>query len=319
MTVGIGLIGAGAHGTRYRDHLARGDVPGVELRALCRRNAEKGQAQAAEAGARYHSSVGELIRDPAVDAVVVATPVEHHGAAVEAALAVGRPVLVEKPLVPSVAAARTLLTSVSRRPDVPVMVAQTLRYDALFAGLARAAAGIGGVRCVQVTWARPGLAERFAARDVRHGALLDLGVHFFDWIQALPGVPRLERALARDRTGDEDEVLALLEGDGLQVAATVHLRAPARVGAVRIFGADAVLEGDLTGHRARRLDADGETALDLEPPRPALVPVLKAFAAAVRGERNPIPPRDGAQAVACAEACLKSLGTGGFEKVEALP
>ena len=56
----------------------------------------------------------ELVRDPAVEAVVIASPQETHRAIAEAAVALGKPVFCEKPL------ADTL--------DVPDMAEKTLRY-----------------------------------------------------------------------------------------------------------------------------------------------------------------------------------------------
>src|SRR5262249_24069975 len=50
--VGVGVVGAGKHGTRYLNHL-RADVPDLRLVALSRGDAVAGAAQARELGCRF--------------------------------------------------------------------------------------------------------------------------------------------------------------------------------------------------------------------------------------------------------------------------
>ncbi|MBS4753769.1 Gfo/Idh/MocA family oxidoreductase [Nocardioides sp. zg-ZUI104] len=92
-----GIVGPGhiagvfAQGLR----LARGGT----LHAVASRDPARAAAFAAEHGAaRRHGSYDDLIADPEVDAVYVATPHAHHAAPTVAALRAGKPVLCEKPL-----------------------------------------------------------------------------------------------------------------------------------------------------------------------------------------------------------------------------
>jgi predicted dehydrogenase len=80
-------------GAVIRDH-PRMHVAGVGSRDLARAQVAAGELGAPTA----HGSYAELVEDPAVQAVYVATPHTGHAEVVEAALAAGKPVLCEKPL-----------------------------------------------------------------------------------------------------------------------------------------------------------------------------------------------------------------------------
>ena len=97
MTVRIGLIGAGGMG---RAHLARiaGDLSGGQIVAVADLNLEGARAVAEPLGARVYGSGAELIADPDVDAVLIATFGKVHAPDVIAAVGAGKYVLCEKPL-----------------------------------------------------------------------------------------------------------------------------------------------------------------------------------------------------------------------------
>ena len=60
-----------------------------------------------------------------------------------------------------------------------------------------------------------------------------------------------------------------------------------------------------------------EEVVSLEEPVPTVRETLRAFTRVVRGEiPNPIPPSEGARAVAIAHACLRSAASGEAEAVE---
>jgi predicted dehydrogenase len=103
-TIGVGIIGAGwitrAHA------LAIGTIAQVapvgkpvEIRMLAARGSERGEAMATRLGIeRFTTDWRELVGDPSVHVVVNASGVYGHREATEAALALGKPVLCEKPL-----------------------------------------------------------------------------------------------------------------------------------------------------------------------------------------------------------------------------
>jgi myo-inositol 2-dehydrogenase/D-chiro-inositol 1-dehydrogenase len=103
MTIKVGLIGAGVMGADHARILATA-VSGVELIAVSDPALERRSKIVEICGSvRTFLDPMDLIRDRSVDAVLVASPDETHGRLVLACLAVGKPVLCEKPLAPSVA------------------------------------------------------------------------------------------------------------------------------------------------------------------------------------------------------------------------
>ena len=96
--VGVGVIGVG--GISSHVHLPGLRLsPHAEIVALCDSDSDRLQQQAQAYGvAHTFSSYEELLQDPAVDAVVVATPTLLHAPIALAAIAAGKHVLVEKQL-----------------------------------------------------------------------------------------------------------------------------------------------------------------------------------------------------------------------------
>jgi myo-inositol 2-dehydrogenase / D-chiro-inositol 1-dehydrogenase len=97
-TVGVALVGAGRMGAFHAETLAR-RLPGARLAAVA--DAAPGAAErlAGELGAdRAYTDAAQLWDDPAVDAVVIASPARSHADLVVAAAAAGRHVFCEKPM-----------------------------------------------------------------------------------------------------------------------------------------------------------------------------------------------------------------------------
>lgn len=106
-TFGIGVVGSGIMGPRMIASLDR--HPRLCAAALCDARPEAlAQAHELAPAARVALDLQDLLADPAVDAVCIASPPAHHLAGVRAAAAAGKPVLCEKPLAVSVAEAQAL-------------------------------------------------------------------------------------------------------------------------------------------------------------------------------------------------------------------
>ena len=98
-----GLIGCGDISEKRVAPALRA-AAGSQLVAVARARAELAAAFAARHGAgRSFADWRELVRDPEIDAVYVATPVRHHAEQAIAALEAGKHVLCEKPMALSVA------------------------------------------------------------------------------------------------------------------------------------------------------------------------------------------------------------------------
>jgi predicted dehydrogenase len=98
-----GLVGTGDIAEK-RVAPALRDVPRSSLVAVARRKAELAESFARRFGAgRWFSDWRDLVRDPEVDAVYVATPVDLHADITVAAAEAGKHVLCEKPMALTVA------------------------------------------------------------------------------------------------------------------------------------------------------------------------------------------------------------------------
>lgn len=165
-------------------------------------------------------SYDELLRDPTLDAIVLATPVATHVELASRAIAAGKHVLVEKPLATSRSAAHTLLKQ-AEDAGLIAMAGHTFLYNAAVMLVAeRLRAGEFG-RPVYVHSSRVNLGIHRSDASV----LWDLGPHdvsiLLEWIGEVPAVVRAT-GLASLRGHEPDVAFLYLEFPS-GVIANVHL------------------------------------------------------------------------------------------------
>lgn len=137
-TIGVGLVGYGYWGPLLARNFAA--VPGARLIAICDADpARRALAQAQHPGVRIAAAIGELLADPHVTAVAIATPVSTHFELARACLAAGRHVLVEKPLAATGDEAEALADEAARRALV-LLVDHTFLYSGAVQAIAAAIA-----------------------------------------------------------------------------------------------------------------------------------------------------------------------------------
>lgn len=106
----IAIVGCGAIAkTRHAPAVAAN--PNATLYAVCDPVKANADALAGEYGAKAVYDLGELLRDEAVEAVIICTPERFHCANVTAALDAGKDVLCEKPLAMSPAEGEQILAA----------------------------------------------------------------------------------------------------------------------------------------------------------------------------------------------------------------
>ncbi len=91
------IIGCGAIHTCHVDALRH--VPGAVLRAIVDIDSEKGSRLAADYGCQFYQDYREMLLDDAIDVVHICTPHYLHKPMILAALAAGKQVFCEKPVV----------------------------------------------------------------------------------------------------------------------------------------------------------------------------------------------------------------------------
>jgi predicted dehydrogenase len=122
----IGVIGYGYWGPNLVRNFI--ECPGAAVRAVCDRSPSRlALVERRYPGIRTTTSASELIDDPRVDAVVIATPVQHHFELAMQSLRAGKHTLVEKPLASSSEQARRLIDEAAARRLV-LMTGHTFVY-----------------------------------------------------------------------------------------------------------------------------------------------------------------------------------------------
>jgi predicted dehydrogenase len=124
--VRIGVVGLGYWGPNLARNFAA--LPGCEL-ADCCDSSEEALARVAPMfpTARFSAELDELLSDPQLDAIALATPVPSHAELAIRVLAAGKHCLVEKPLAQSVADAERVLAA-ARESGRTLMVGHLLEY-----------------------------------------------------------------------------------------------------------------------------------------------------------------------------------------------
>ena len=178
----VGTIGAGWIADKMAEALSPLDE--AEVLAIASRSLEKARQFADERGiSRAYGSYEELVEDPDVDLVYVATPHSHHYPHARLALQHGKPVLVEKAFTANAREAEALLT-LARERHLFITEAIWTRYMPLSMKVKEIMDSgiIGEPRILTATLCyEMEQKERIIRPDLCGGALLDLGVYVLNF------------------------------------------------------------------------------------------------------------------------------------------
>ncbi|MCV2395403.1 Gfo/Idh/MocA family oxidoreductase [Actinotalea sp. M2MS4P-6] len=128
MTIRIGLIGAGGMGRAHVDRIEN-ELAGGKVVAVADANLDSARAAAEPLGATVYRTGDELIADPDVDAVLIATFGKVHAPDVIAAVRAGKYVLCEKPLATTKEDAQAILEAEQEAGKKLVTVGYMRRFD----------------------------------------------------------------------------------------------------------------------------------------------------------------------------------------------
>ena len=191
-TVRWGIIGCGDV-TEVKSGPGFQKAAGSELVAVMRRNEGLAADYARRHGVpRWYGKAEDLIGDPMVDALYVATPPDTHAHYALLAAAAGKPAYVEKPMARHTPECRAMVEAFSSA-RLPLYVAYYRRRLPRFTAVAEILAGgaLGDLTEVAYRYSAPKhLASsgwRVAAESSGGGLILDLGSHVLDLIDFFAG------------------------------------------------------------------------------------------------------------------------------------
>lgn len=260
-----GILGAGAIAATVGADIAAS--PGSQLAAVGSRDLARAEAFARDNSvARAYGSYADLVADPDVDVIYIATTHGQHHEHALLALAAGKPILVEKAFTLNAREAREVV-AFARERQLFCMEAMWMRMNPL---VRRAKEIVDSGTIGDVLSVRAELCTRFEF-DAAHrlfdlaaggGALLDLGVYPIHFAWLLLGRPDRVDAMGTLSPTGSDVTAGLQCGYRSGAVAQILTSAATRgVGAAEIYGTLGTLTLGPRIHRATTLTvatADGE-------------------------------------------------------------
>jgi predicted dehydrogenase len=243
----VGIIGYGLAGEVFHAPLVD-SVDGLEVAAVVTSDAERARrAAAAYPGVQVVARADELW--PLVEAVVVAAPNRAHVPLGLAAIERGLPVVMDKPIAPSLADAERLVAA-AEATGVLLSVFQNRRWDGDFLTVRRLIERVGEVRRFESRYERwrpelEGGWRQLGDPDEGGGLLLDLGAHLVDQALLLLGPARGVYAELDSRRGgevDDDTFVAIEHESGARSHLWMSAVAPLHGRRLRVNGADGGIE-----------------------------------------------------------------------------
>ncbi len=319
MTVHWGLIGSGDI-ARKRIAPALRDLSSCTLAAVCRARGELAEAFAREFGApRWYGSLPELLADPEIDAVYIATPVHLHAAQCLAAADAGKHVLCEKPLAMNVRECDDIIAA-CRSNGVTLGVAYYRHFYPVVARIRSilASGDIGAPVLAQVN-----AFEHFnpAPEHPRHwlvvreqsggGPMFDFGCHrievLLDVLGPIRGVTSMVGNVAFQRDV-EDTAVAMFqfERGGYGTLSVTHAaREPQDT--LTIFCTEGSLHVASLNSGILHVRRGAQESIESLPPHPNLhLPLIEDFSAALLAKRAPTVTGETGRAVAVVEERIYS-------------
>ncbi len=304
------------------------DSRAIRISVAHTRTEASAAAFCAQAGLRWVGALDQILRDPAIEAVVFATPHSQHTGQIAAAAAAGKHVFVEKPFALSVADAHASIAA-ARTAGIVLGVGFNRRFhpsmlrlkQAIRSGRMGTLVSLGAEQTALHGLALTAEAWRAQAEEAPGGAMTAIGVHLVDGMIDLNGpiaevFSRVHRRAATFADDTTDILLRFVNGVSGHIfcstAATPHYRMAAygTGGFAEILGhpmATFRLVPAIAGeHRVTAppevTGTDGFNMLTAE---------LEAFAAAITGDAPfPTPLTEILHGVAVFEAILASAAAG---------
>jgi predicted dehydrogenase len=317
MAIRWGIIGCGDV-TEVKSGPGFQKAEGSDLVAVMRRDAAKARDYAERHSVpRWYDRADDLIADPAVDAVYIATPPSSHRDLARRVAAAGKPCLVEKPMALNHAECLQMVEAFARA-GVPLWVAYYRRALPRFLLVREHLedGAIGRLTSVHVQVTAPLLtgpaasAWRVDPATAGGGLLFDLGSHVFDLLDFLAGPVTRIASVAMNTGGTyaaEDVTTAAFACASAAGSAIFNFNAPAKTDVMTFVGSEGEIETPIFGDTdviVRR--RAGEQRLDVRNPAHVHQPLIQTIVDELHGRGTcPSTGESGARASWVLDECVR--------------
>jgi myo-inositol 2-dehydrogenase/D-chiro-inositol 1-dehydrogenase len=319
------VLGCGRIGTMHARNLAR--HPQARLTSVFDVFTKASDAMAAELGVRAAASVDEVLADPEVDAVLIATSTDTHVDLIAAAARAGKAVLCEKPIALDMAKVERCWAEIADL-GATVMIGFNRRFDPSFRAVHdRLMAGeIGKLEQIVIT-SRDPAPPPVSYIKVSGGLFRDMTIHDFDLARYFAGEIVEVHAMGANlvdpaigAAGDIDAAMVTLRAAS---GALIHINNSRRCAygydqRLEVFGERGMLlAGNRTATTVQSFGATHTGAGDVVLPffieryADAYANEVAHFVESVAAGTVPLTSfQDGAEALRLADAAIESLKTG---------
>ena len=302
--------------------------PGVELAGIYDPDGVASSEVARETGTQPARSIGGLLGDQSIDAVLIASATDTHCTLIEHSVRAGKAVLCEKPIHLDIERVDAC-AKVVEASRMPVQIGFNRRFDPSHRALRDAVVegDLGRVELAVITSRDPAPPPLDYLR-VSGGIFRDMAIHDFDMARFLLGEEPVEVTAMGSvmvdqrigRIGDYDTTMAVLR---MASGALCHINCSRRCAygydqRIELFCRDGSMVSDNpTTTDVVRNTGEGTSVRSrlhhffIERYAESYVREIDAFVAAVEAEVAPSPSfEDGRKALALADAAVESAGTG---------
>lgn len=215
----LGVIGTGAITRSMLAEYQRCEQ--FEIAAICSRKEETGRAMAeAFSIPKVYTELSDMLADPEIEIVYVATPNSIHFRQAKAALLAGKHVICEKPFTPTVAETEELI-ALAKEKHLLLFEAITTAHHPHYRFIRENLAALGKLKIVTATFCQfssryPALLAGNPSPVLNHafagGALMDINLYNIHFVVGLFGAPKNVRYFPnRHETGVDTSGMLVLE------------------------------------------------------------------------------------------------------------
>jgi len=283
---------------------------------------------AKQLGLELSASYEDLLADPSIEAVVLATPHTLHLSQIEAAAEAGKQIFCEKPLALTGVDAQKAATA-AQKAVVILAAGHNRRFHPAFAKMRQMVTdgAFGDVLHVECNMSGPGIwlyqpdSWRQSSEETPAGGLAGMGLHMIDGIISMFG--RIERLVAQSSRVHRNEGLDIMTSVLMTMENGMHAYVATALATswcfdFRVFGEDGWAEMrnnpvDEFTFRPR----DGEIETTKFGPDKTVQAELEAFADAIGGKADyPVPVDEVVHGVAVFEAVIESAKTNQWVEIK---